>query len=371
MKILHFGCAYKPYRGGSRVRLEKLVTHCNEKDIRLSLITHTLSDSREDDYPFSEVLRLKSANNIFPSFKIFLFLKSQKPNVVILHNSRVLLVWFLFYRFLFPKIGVVCELHSVREATRLKQIVNGSLYRRCDRLVVLSSGAKEWVRHHYGLKNSVTIVNGTDSLPASNSTIQTNYNPASVHYVYAGSFHEWQGVLVLAKAVRKLGKKHWLANRLTLIGDGPAMLRVREILGHEMLALDTVKLMGWTDSETVRSIQSEADFLLAPRPSTVATETVVPLKVVDSVTLRRPLVASRVGGITEFLNGEDSSMAAILVNPNDVDDLACTLRQPPDEKEYSLIVKNLEKLSRQIPTWEKSSSNYIKVLRGVMFENER
>lgn len=368
MNILHFGCAYKPYRGGSRVRLEKLVTNFDKEKVKLSLITHTLSDNLDDDTPFFSVLRMANANSILPSIKIFRFLRAQQPDVVILHNSRVLLAWFLLYRLFFQNTGVICELHSVRETTRLKRFINGLLYRSCDRLVVLSSAAGDWVRRHYKIKNATTIVNGTDLASASSGAAKSDYNPASVHYVYAGSFHEWQGVVVLAKAARQLGKEYWKKNRLTLIGGGPALSQVREILGSELLSLDSVNLMGWADSETVRNIQLEADFLLAPRPSTVATETVVPLKVVDSVTLGRPLLASSVGGIMEFLGGSGGDLAVSLVKPNDVSDLVRCFSQPPDAIRYYEIISNLDALRREMPTWAQSSLAYENLLRDVALD---
>lgn len=365
MKVLHFGCAYKPYRGGSRVRLEQLVTRIHTKEVQLSLITHILSKSHDDNLPFCGVLRTANANSMLPSLKILRFIRAQDPSVVILHNSRVLLIWLFFYRFIFPKIGVVCELHSVRETTRIKSFINALLYRCCDQLVVLSTGAKNWVNEHYGLSNAISIVNGTDLRLGSSVLNRPDYNPLSVHYVYAGSFHDWQGVVVLAEAVHQLGVKFWRHNRLTLVGGGPAFNEVRKRIGSEILALDTVRIMEWCDSETVRHIQLEADFLLAPRPSTVATETVVPLKVVDSVTLARPLIASYVGGLTEFLSGADNTLSAVFVKPGDVLDLIRAMKYPPDTSDYALMYENLIALREKIPSWEQSAITYENLLREV------
>lgn len=366
MKVLHFGCAYKPYRGGSRVRLEQLVTRMNQDEVELSLITHSLSDNLDDDLPFSAVLRTANANSVLPCLKVLRFIRARRPDAVILHNSRVLLSWLLFYRFFSPSAKIICELHSVRETSWLKRFINGIIYRRCNKLVVLSASAKDWVKRQYGVTDAVVIINGTDVRPVSGFADRPKYNPDSVHYVYAGSFHEWQGVVVLADAAHQLGVDFWRRNRLTLVGGGPAFIDVRKALGPELLSLDTVVLEGWSDGESVRRMQLDGDFLLAPRPSTLATETVIPLKVVDSVALKRPLVASRVGGLTELLGeGADDSALAIWVKPNDSSDLARAMRAPPSSVQYEQMLQNLVGLQEKMPSWLQSSLFYENVLNQV------
>lgn len=370
MKVLHFGCAYRPYRGGSRVRLENLVSAVDTNSIELALVTHTSSDSIEDDLPFSAVLRTKKANSLIPSLSVVRFIRAQKPSTVILHNSRVLLVWMMFYRFLFPEVHVVCELHSVRETNWVKQRINTTLYRRCSKVVVLSQGARDWIRLHHGILDAAVVSNG---IPA--ASIQSNamrktrsYEPTSVHYAYAGSFHEWQGVRIVAKAARILGADFWRTHKLTFIGDGPAMPAVCSDLGPDLMSLDNIQVLGWRSAEETRETLQLVDFLLAPRPSTVATETVVPLKVTDSVLLNKPLIVSTVGGLTEFLNDPELGPAAVFVRAGDVSNLAETMGIGLDIEGYNAICGRLVRLQEKLPTWEQSAEHYATILSEIESE---
>ncbi len=362
MRILHIGCAYRPYPGGSTVRLESLVS-IYARQAEVYLATHTGRAGDSDDVPFIQVLRDAGVNRPFFGFKLFRFIKRVAPHVVVLHNSRALLAWHLCYRWLFPGTLVVCEIHSLRERADVHRRVNRLLYRFCNRIVVLSRSAAGWLEVRHGIKDAMVIYNGlTQHSGIPNREIRI-YDPAMVHYVYAGSFHEWQGVLVIAKAAKQLGAKFWQNHRLSLVGDGPALEEVRSILGPELLALETIDVPGWLPPKQTQELISNADFLLAPRVSNLATETVVPLKVVESVSFRKPLIAGDVGGLQELLGGAHPS--AVFVTAGSVGALSDALSAPIGLSRYRELEGRLENLAASLPTWKQEGQKYLDLFRAL------
>jgi glycosyltransferase involved in cell wall biosynthesis len=367
MRVLHIGCSYLPYPGGGTVRLRRLVENYAGAGISLFLATHTPSSDASDDVPFERVLRDPAINSLKKNGNLCGFIREVQPDIVVLHNSRILMAWMLFYKNRFPGIRVICEIHSVRENTRIHSWLNRRLYQRCDCVVVLSRAMKSHLSGKMGNTppRIEVIYSGVDDAGFhSPSHAKREYDPGSVHYAYVGSFYDWQGVLVLAEAVRSLGTEFWTKNQLTLAGSGPDFDSVKQILGPDILALENIRLLGWQPLEEIGNITSNVDFLLAPRISNLATELTVPLKVFESAQYGRPLIAARVGGLTELLDGEHP--ACVFIEPGSAASLAGQLRKPIDRKSYAAMQNRLSAMAKKMPRWKESSDQYIDMMNSII-----
>ncbi|HCM0677917.1 TPA: glycosyltransferase [Vibrio parahaemolyticus] len=365
MKIMHIGCPYYPYLGGSTVRLSSIVEGCSkDESLELYLVTPTRSENTEkDDKPFISVLRNENINKFGPNIELMKFLNKIKPDVVILHNSRVLMNWHVFYKPLF-RAKSICEIHSFRDNKKIPKYINGVLYRKCDKLVVLSNGAKNYVSKIYHVNNAHSIINGIETNYSNISSEPSKiYNASSVSISYVGSFYDWQGVEFLAKAVNKLGVDYWRGNKLHFVGDGPALNQVKKLVGNEVLDTGNVIFHGWVDKESIKEIVKETDFFIAPRPSTIATETVVPLKVLESFHYKKPMICSSVGGLTELLSKDDK--LALFYEKDNLIDLISLLKSLPSKEEYRDICNNLGSYSKQLPSWDDAANKYIDVFGKI------
>ena len=147
MNVLHLGCPYFPYSGGSSQRLRNLVTMYEQHGIyKLHLATPTPSPSgkEEDNTPFDSVLRDERINSLFFSRRLYRFIARSKPDVVILHNSRALLKWLLWYKILFPRTKVVLEVHSIRSGGALKDAANRFIYKFIDGALIIWTVAGQY-----------------------------------------------------------------------------------------------------------------------------------------------------------------------------------------------------------------------------------
>jgi glycosyltransferase involved in cell wall biosynthesis len=288
-------------------------------------------------------------------------MKSISFDVVIIHNSRALTAWFLMYRWFFKHVKVVCEIHSFRENGYLTKEINGFLYRQCDHVVVLSHAAKEYLEQQYGADKVTIVYNGVD---IRNLVREREYSADSgVTFAYVGSFHEWQGVFILAEALNSLGRSFLKSNKVYLVGGGPAYKDCLNKLTAELRNHPNLICKGWSSRDEVNDILNVTDYLLAPRPSTLATETVVPLKVFESIEYKIPLIATPVGGLKEVFLPEGDG--AIFTEDCSAASLAKMMSAPKSYMDYQQLLDNLDVLSARVPSWKAVSQIYSDLANSI------
>ncbi|TMN77039.1 MULTISPECIES: glycosyltransferase family 4 protein [unclassified Pseudoalteromonas] len=362
LKVAHIGCPYFPYLGGSTKRLSKLAELIYSKEgFQQYLVTPSLSrDCSKDDLYFYEVLRNEKVNNFGFIYDIFNFIKKNDIDIVVFHNSRVLLNWFLFYHFRLPHVKILVEIHSFRDDSKFKKIVNSFLYKKSDGVVHLSRSSEDYMARNYFNNNNHVIYNGINVVGTGNKT--SNYNPDKIRLCYVGSFHDWQGVNIICENILSLGSDYWLNNEIYLIGDGPELNLIRNKLSPFVNKGAKVFIVGWKDSVYIESIIKDTDYLLSTRPSTTATETVFPLKIVDSVNYNVPLLCTDVGGLKEILHEKN---AAFYIDKTNLYSMAAFLRNPPDKKCYNKVKSNLLDLKDSLDTWHYSAEKYLSLFKEV------
>lgn len=363
LKVMHVGCPYLPYQGGSTKRLSNLA-----KEIYLRsgyeqyLITPSLSDNdNKDNLYFHDVLRCSSINKIGYSNSVIGFINKISPEVVVIHNSRALLNWFLFYAWKFKKVKTIVEIHSFREDSKVKKFMNRILYLKADSIVHLSEASKDYMREEYLTKNDHVIYNGID-LSIKVHT-QKKYNPDTIRLCYVGSFHDWQGINIVCSNVLNMGADYWKKNEIYLIGDGPELANVKKKLASFIAQGAKIYIAGWQGADYIDKVIEDTDFLLAVRPSTLATETVFPLKIVDSVNYNVPLICTNVGGLKELLFEKES---AYFIDKNDLTSLSTFLSNLPSEDCYYKRKANLLDLRESLGSWKDSAQKYINLFHHVI-----
>ncbi|WP_339141585.1 glycosyltransferase [Pseudoalteromonas galatheae] len=365
MKVMHIGCPYLPYKGGSTARLLNLVSSLDFKTEGISqyLVTPTLSNDKSDDKYFESVYRVENINALGFNRRFYNILREVDPDVIVTHNSKCLLNWLFFYRFKFKCVKVVNELHSFREGGLLKLYINKVLYRLCDKLVCLSKSSKNYLSENYNIKNSVVVYNGIESVQkVFPSKI---YDPKSITYAYVGSFHNWQGVNIIADSVIATGKDFWRKNSIYLVGNGPEYESIKAKLDNFSGGEVNIYTLGWQSKEKIDEIVSKTDLLLATRPSSTATETVVPLKVVDSIDYLKPLVATNVGGLEELLVNS-GKCAAFFIDKFNNESLLSFFKSPPTLQEYNKAKEQLSVAALNLPTWSDSAKVYISIYKSLV-----
>jgi len=132
---------------------------------------------------------------------------------------------------------------------------------------------------------------------------------------YIGTLSYYEGVSWLVKAVGELRRRR-VFSKLIILGageDAPAIAGTIKDAGLQ----DCVLPIGKVSHDQVQSYYSVIDVLVYPRRSTRLTELVTPLKPLEAMSLGKPVLASRIGGILELVEHERTGL---LFKPDDVDD---------------------------------------------------
>lgn len=354
VNVLHIGCAFFPYKGGSSIRLSTLISH--QTNVRSHIVTHI----REDDGQLHGAATITRLNKYFSlrTFRLLRSLLSQlQPKSVVLHNPWIILLWIVFVD-PFHKVRRVTEIHNFRDESWLKARVVGCLYRQMDAVVVLSHKAVELVNRRYRVKRNCifAIRNGVPRIPKMTAPTRTDDR---VLFSYVGTFHPWQGVFVLLEALRSLGDDFFSIARVVLAGGGPQENVLHETL-KPFIEQGQVQWCGWVEKRNADAILAGSDVILMPRLSTLGTEHVLPLKVFEAMNQGKAILATNVGGLTEVLK---HNVNAWIIPPGDPDALAHAMFHLAS---HDQVRRELgERAGAQIKhfeTWNDSGTHYERVL---------
>ena len=143
------------------------------------------------------------------------------------------------------------------------------------------------------------------------------------HLAFVGRLAEVKGVPVLLEALSEIAQ-NFPGLRVTLIGDGPERANL-EARAH-CLGLDSVvHFTGYMSQSQVAEILSEADALVLPSFAEG-----VPVTLMEAMASGLPVLATRVGGISELV---EDGVSGYLVPPGNVNALTERLRDLLDDAE--------------------------------------
>ena len=163
----------------------------------------------------------------------------------------------------------------------------------------------------------------------------------SVVVTFLGTFGQWHGAEVLAKAIRKLvdAEAAWLRDQkvhFLMIGDGVRMPNVKEILGEE-LYMPFVTLTGLVKQDEAPIHLAASDILVSPHvPNPDGSRFFgSPTKLFEYMAMGKAIIASDLEQIGEVLKESLQSNALPQNNPPENDGNLSILCRPDDV--YSLL----------------------------------
>jgi glycosyltransferase involved in cell wall biosynthesis len=148
--------------------------------------------------------------------------------------------------------------------------------------------------------------------------------PAAPRLVCVGRLSGEKGQLLLIEACHRLAQKG-LPFELVLAGDGEMRPELEALIARHGLG-DRVRITGWISSDLVRDEILAARGLVLPSFAEG-----LPVVIMEAMALRRPVIATYVGGIPELVRPGENGW---LVPAGSVDDLAMALEdfmRTPDD----------------------------------------
>ncbi len=127
------------------------------------------------------------------------------------------------------------------------------------------------------------------------------------HLVFLGRFSAQKNPLFLFDVLQRVTAQNW---RLTMIGDGPIMPRIRERC-TALFLLGRVRLRGWLDPAEVRDVLAEADVLLMPSLSEG-----LPVAAIEALTHGLAIMGSAIEGLHDVVDPDRNGYLLSIEDPN-------------------------------------------------------
>ncbi len=303
IKILHVAYRYLPYIGGASLRLKSLIEPISKEcELHVLVPKRELSGEKiyKNDLKDFEIIngvyvhRVSSVHNLWLATKKLCRL--YKIDLIHVHNFRFAYLVLTT----FSHLPLIYEIHAPSEYKMIKNLLYYYLCHRVNCIIVLSKRMKKYVREKYHVsENKVEVVyNGIkinkqkiskDKLLNIKRKLKLN-NCNIIGYM--GTLYDWQGVVTLVNIFPKI-VDNFKNTKLLIVGDGPEKTKIQNIIKTYNLEKKII-LTGSVLPEEGPIYLNIMDIIVIPRPSNIATETAIPLKVLEAMVARKPIVASRV-----------------------------------------------------------------------------
>lgn len=220
---------------------------------------------------------------------------------------------------------VIRTVHGLPEPFEGRQAIQMGLYDLCDelairkgvsRLIAVSSQIGQVLVSRYGTEKVVRILNGIRiSQVKQNKQLDElrrnlRIEPTCSIVGTVGRLVPVKGHEHFLNAAQRL-LKHGQDIRFLIVGDGPLLNRLKD-QASDLGISDYVDFLGFRDN--TYDIMGAMDVFVLP-----SLHEGIPMAILEAMALARPIVSSRVGGISEVIT---DSVHGLLVRPGDPGELA-------------------------------------------------
>ena len=234
-----------------------------------------------------------------------------------------------------------------------KSILNQATY-----IIVQTKRMKDRVADEYHLPSSKidVICNGVDIQRFSPAKYKNDkigleaemHLESKVVFSYFGFLDDNNGIKFLLKALNNLPHYTKSQIKVLVIGRGPYSKLVGDFAANN----DFLDFLGLVEYEHIPRYYSVTDVFVIPRPSNQATETLIPMKLLEAMSMENIVLVSDVHGMTEVVTNRKNG---IVYREGDIDDFIHQFVNIIDNlTEYKLFGKAARKTVFESYTWEKA-----------------
>jgi len=201
-----------------------------------------------------------------------------------------------------------------------------------DHVVVLSNSLRERLLSDWGLSEAkVTVVpNAVDTelfFPAErDESLRSQWGMCDWFVCgFIGSVTAYEGLDDLVKAISAISEKQKCG--LIIVGDGRALADL-ERLAHELGCADRVRFVGRIPFSEVGRYYNCFDVCAYPRRDLPVCRIIPPLKPLEAMAMRIPIIVSRLSPLLELVEGGKSG---VVTDPGSPSSIATAIRQLRDD----------------------------------------
>ncbi len=210
------------------------------------------------------------------------------------------------------------------------------LARQVDALVGICAGIRNELVEQRGIDpdDVVVVPNGVQAEKFTprprDAALEAKYGLEGKTVVaYIGTFANFEGVTYLVKALIQLIQSGRDDLRGLIVGKGPTYETCRRLAKDAGLE-DKIIHPGRVPHAEVKPMYSVVDILAYPRDRQRITELVTPLKPLEAMAMKKAVIGSDVGGLTELITDEETGL---IHRAEDTDHLAAQIQRLADDPE--------------------------------------
>lgn len=238
-----------------------------------------------------------------------------------------------------------------------------------DAVITISEGIKQNIDDRGLRKDDIHIIpNGLDIKKFGNSMdkdeiakLKLKYNIDSESIIgYISSFTKMEGIKYLIRSLKYLSNYNV---KLLLIGDGPEYSNLNKVM-HEENVADKVIFTGKVPHSEVQNFYNLIDIFVIPRVNETVTNLVTPLKPLEAMGMKKAIVASNVGGLSELII---DNYTGLLFESENAEDLAKKIMVfLNDGKKRKEISNNAYEWVREERSWSNIIPKYTRIYKGLV-----
>lgn len=348
MKVVHITPYYPPCKGGISSFVSGLVQNL-DPPIR----THVIS---RDGVPSEGVTVLHVGKGMF-IIKSLETLRRLKPDVIHCHSHWHMLSPAILYKRFHKDVKIFFTFHT-EPSERMKKMKSGIFSRllsKCNGVTFVSEALQKTISTQIDTRTrNVAIHPGVERREVNKEEVQEfsrvhGTEGKSPLLVFVGLL-EWelkvQGIMTLLEAMAYMREEHPNIG-LLLVGDGSKRsLVVGKI--NELGLSSHVKITGFVDNVFVPL--SMCDLYVH-----ISLQEGLPQAVLEAMSLGKPVIASRVGGIPEVVRDGETG---VLVDTEKGAVASAIIELVSDETRMSRLGKNSKEFIESHLTWKKISEEF-------------
>ncbi|SHE62641.1 Glycosyltransferase involved in cell wall bisynthesis [Ruegeria intermedia] len=246
----------------------------------------------------------------------------------------------------------VPSLHT-RSIARAVRALETRAMRSADHIVVISEGLRRDVIARGIPADRITMIgNGANlSRVTDHSVSVSGKAPSDWVFAYIGSLSDIEGLDLLILAVRKLRVQGW-TNPVQLHGDGPAI----DDLRAQAAGVAGITFHGRFRPEAAPTIYAAVDVIVNPRRQSSLAEKVTPLKPLEAMAWRKPVISSSVTGMLELVRDGETGF---IFDADDAQSLAEALQRLTDRAEtVPAVVERAWQFIKNERSWHANAQKY-------------
>ena len=382
-KILIFSLAYHPFVGGAEVAIKEITDRLGT-EFEFDMITANL-DGQQKEFERLGNINVYRISLFSPSYNKYLFSwLAYKKAIKLQKENNYSVIWAMManqagwaalkFKKKFPQVKYLLTLQEgdsewdIFWRTFLIRPIYKAIYRRADNIQAISNFLKKRAEN-LGVKCSIEVVpNGIKTQNAKRKT--QNDNSKLKRIITVSRLVKKNGIEDLIKAIGILKNEYNNTIVLKIIGDGKLRKKLEKLveylkigdrtvlLGKDQFKLKGIEFEGPISNEKVYEYLNQADVFVRPSLSEGLGNAFL-----EAMAVGVPVIATPVGGIPDFLKGEEAGIDkqtgwfCKVKDPKSIAEKVNLILDDKNKVEVNRVIDNARKMVIEKYNWNKISQD--------------